>query len=272
MKYIDASTNDSLEIGIMRLLNLTKEELNNAYESFYHDTEKYACDCVEDFLSNYDIDASLEYIQMYHLSRRLNGTDLHLNNNLKQLLLEETPLSLFFQKHGVTFAEGNDRIDMYYKGHLQSLDNEIKYSRGNISAVKSRLGYNQIKDYCVNGFAFREHLEKNHYFASLSKSPELVQNIERLLDIDGMAFDYNENSKFYCIEYLIPLSEVTFDINNPPENNRDKMIVFLNYALLRLYNEWKGSSFLCDENLRLRLADDAMIKSEWFVDAKEIEV
>ena len=50
------------------------------------------------------------------------------------------------------------------------------------------------------------------------------------------------------------------------------MIVFLNYALLRLYNEWKGSSFLCDENLRLRLADDAMIKSEWFVDAKEIEV
>lgn len=104
---------------------------------------------------------------MYHLSRRLNGTDLHLNNNLKQLLLEETPLSLFFQKHGVTFVEGNDRIDMYYKGHLQSLDNEIKYSRGNISAVKSRLGYNQIKDYCVNGFAFREHLEKtiilHHY-------------------------------------------------------------------------------------------------------------
>lgn len=66
MKYIDASTNDSLEKGIMRLLNLTKEELNNAYESFYHDTEKYACDCVEDFLSNYDIDTSLEYIQMYH--------------------------------------------------------------------------------------------------------------------------------------------------------------------------------------------------------------
>ena len=160
---------------------------------------------------------------------------------------------------------------MYYNGKLQLLDDEFRYSNGNMYYIKSRLGYNEKQDYCVNGFAYREHLDKNYYFVALSRGPELVQNIELLLNIDGMISDYYKNSKYYCIKYLIPLSEVIFDMDNPPETNRDKMIVFLNQSLLRLYDEWRGSRFVCDENLILRLSDYAMIKPEWFVDAKEID-
>ena len=97
---------------------------------------------------------------MYHLSRRLNGTDLCSNNNLEQLLLEKTPLSEFFKKHGVTFIKGNSHIDMYYNGKLKLLGNEFRYSNGNMYYIRSRLGYNKNQDYCVNGFAYREHLEK----------------------------------------------------------------------------------------------------------------
>lgn len=86
-----------------------------------------------------------------------------------------------------------------------------------------------------------------------------------------MISDYYKNSKYYCIKYLIPLSEVIFDMNNPPETNRDKMIVFLNQSLLRLYDEWRYSSFVCDDNLILRLSDYAMIKPEWFVTAEKID-
>ena len=272
MKYIDAANHDSLEKGIMELLNLTKEEMNSIYESIYYDTEKEPWKWVEDFLADYVVDESLEYIQTYHLSRRLNGTDLCSNNNLEQLLLEETPLSEFFKKHGVTFNKGNGHMDMYYNGRLQLLDNEFRYSNGNMYYIRSRLGYNKNQDYCVNGFAYRQHLEKNSYFATLSRCPELVQNIEWLLNIDGMISDYYENSKYYCIEYLIPLSEVIFDMNNPPETNRDKMIVFLNQSLLRLYDEWRDSSFVCDDNLVLRLSDYAMIKPEWFVAAEKIDI
>ena len=36
------------------------------------------------------------------------------------------------------------------------------------------------------------------------------------------------------------------------------------------YDEWIESSFICDENLILRLSDDAHIKSEWFVEIEEL--
>ena len=41
-------------------------------------------------------------------------------------------------------------------------------------------------------------------------------------------------------------------------------------AILRLYDEWRGSNFECDENLILRLSDDACVKPEWFVKAEEL--
>lgn len=44
----------------------------------------------------------------------------------------------------------------------------------------------------------------------------------------------------------------------------------LKQAILRLYDEWLGSSFICDENLILRLPDDECIESEWFVKAEEL--
>lgn len=207
---------------------------------------------------------------MFHLSRRLNGTDLRENNNLEQILLEDTSISKFFKKHNVTFEKGEGHINMFYKGELQPLDNEFKYDGGNIYYVRSRLGYNTAQDYCVNGFAFRSYLEKNNYYNVLSSGPEIMQNIEWLLGINGMISDYCNNSKYYCMEYLIPLLEVIFDINNPPKTDCEKTVEFLKQAILRLYDEWIESSFICDENLILRLSDDAHIKSEWFVEIEEL--
>lgn len=269
-KYIDARTQGSLKQGVMEFLNLSADEMIQIFMSIYQDTEKEPWEWVMDFLSDYIVDEVLEYIQMFHLSRRLDGTDLKVNNNLKQLLLEESPLSNFFKKHKVTFEPCEGHIDLYYKGELQPLDNEFRYDGGNIYYIKSRLGYYKNQDYCVNGFAFRSYLEKNDYFSSLSSCPELVENIERLLGIHGMSANYYNNSKYYCIEYLIPLADVIFDMGDPPKTDCEKTIEFLKQAILRLYNEWVGNSFICDENLILRLSDDAYIKPEWFVKAEEL--
>ena len=154
---------------------------------------------------------------------------------------------------------------------MQPLEDEFRYSGGNIYYLRSRLGYYKSQDYCVNGFAFRSYLEKNQYFSSLSYCPELVVNIEALLNIHGMSTDYYNNSKYYCIEYLIPLTEVIFDMGCPPETSNEKTVEFLQRAILRLYDEWIGSSFECDDNLILRLSDDACIKPEWFVKAEELD-
>ena len=270
MIYIDATTQMSLKQGVMELLDLSDSEMTQMFMSIYEDTEREPWKWVRDFLSAYGVDETLEYIQMFHLSRRLEGTDIKANNNLKQLLIEASPLSDFFKKHKINFKLNEGHIDLYYKGELQPLEDEFRYSRGNIYYLRSRLGYNKSQDYCVNGFAFRSYLEKNHYFSSLSYCPELVRNIETLLDIHGMGMDYYNNSKYYCIEYLIPLTDVIFDMGYPPETAKEKTVEFLQQAILRLYDDWIGSSFVCDENLILRLSDDASIKPEWFVKAEEL--
>lgn len=256
----------------MELLNLSLEEMVEIFMSIDEQTEKEPLEWIRDFLSDYVVDEALEYIQMFHLSRRLHGTDLKKNDNLKKLLLEKSPMSSFFKKHKVTFAPSEGHIDMYYAGKLHPLDDELRYGGGNIYYIKSRLGHYKNKDYCVNGFAFRSFLEENHYFTALSYCPELVDNIERLLGIHGMSEDYYNSSKYYCIEYLIPISEVIFDMNNPPETNSEKAIEFLSQAILRLYYEWLGCSFVSDENLILRLSDDAYIKPEWFVNVEELSL
>jgi hypothetical protein len=270
MKYIDAKTQASLKQGVMRFLNLTQYELNQMFETIWEDTEKEPWEWVQNFLNDYITDDVLGYIQLFHLSRKLDGTDLKSNNNLQQLLLEESPLSDFFKKHKVTFAKSDNHIDLYYKGEMQPLDNEFRYDGGNIYYLRSRLGYNRAQDYCVNGFAFRSYLEKNYYYNSLSRCPELVDNIERLLEINGMSTDYYSKSKYYCIEYLLPMSEVIFDMENPPETDSEKTVEFISQAILRLYDEWRGSSFACDDNLILRLSDNACIEAEWFVNAEEL--
>ena len=66
------------------------------------------------------------------------------------------------------------------------------------------------------------------------------------------------------------MSEVIFDMGNPPETDCEKTVEFLKQAILRLYDEWLGSSFISDENLILRLPDDECIESECFVKAEEV--
>ena len=80
----------------MEFLNLSADGLIQLFVSVYEDTEREPWECVEDFLSEHIVDEKLEYIQMFHLSRRLNGTDLKANSNLEKLLLGSSPLSNFF--------------------------------------------------------------------------------------------------------------------------------------------------------------------------------
>lgn len=94
MIYIDTRDQLSLKHGVMEFLNVTEEELELVFETIDSvDEDPY--DWVKKYLEDYGIDSPLEYIQMFHLTRRLNGTDLRTNNNLERLLLCKTPLSDF---------------------------------------------------------------------------------------------------------------------------------------------------------------------------------
>lgn len=273
MNHIDARTQASLKSGVMELLNLSEEEIVQVFMTIHEDGWNDPLTWAREFLSNRIADERLDYIQMFHLSRRLNGTDLQACSPLTELLLEESPLSNFFRDYGVTFRPNENHIDLYYNEELQPLDDEFRYENGNTFYLRSRLGHNSVcQDYCINGFAFRPSLESNNYFRQLSHCPELVENIGLLLDIHEMRMDYHSRSKYYCIEYLIPMSEVIFDENNPPENSHEKTIEFLSQAIIKLYYEWGISGSAHDKNLILRLSDNANIRPEWFVQAEELQL
>ena len=92
MIYIDTRDQLSLKHGVMEFLNVTEEELELVFETI-DSVDENPYDWVKKYLEDYGIDSPLEYIQMFHLTRRLNGTDLRTNNNLERLLLCKTPLS-----------------------------------------------------------------------------------------------------------------------------------------------------------------------------------
>ena len=107
MIYIDARDPLSLKQGVIDFLDLTEKELEQVFETM-DSVEGNLYDWVKSFLEDYGIDLPLDSIQMFHLTRRLNGADLTSNNNLEQLLLGETPLSDFFKRYDVTFKSVMD--------------------------------------------------------------------------------------------------------------------------------------------------------------------
>lgn len=89
MIYIDARNSLSLKRGVIDFLNFSEEELEQVFVTM-DSVEEDPYDWTKSFLEEYGIDSSLDSIQMFHLTRRLNGTDLTTNNNLEQLLIGET--------------------------------------------------------------------------------------------------------------------------------------------------------------------------------------
>ena len=61
MKYIDATTQNSLKQGVMELLELSAGEMIQMFMSIYEDTEKEPWEWVRDFLSELGVNETLEY-------------------------------------------------------------------------------------------------------------------------------------------------------------------------------------------------------------------
>lgn len=269
MQYINTKCDRSLKHDILKFLNISCSELNNFFEHIKNDSvnlDTYICN----FISDFDILDSLEYIKMFHLSRRLNDADLTKCDNLISLLLEDSPLSRFFKEYSITFKLNTNHIDLYHNGNLKTPDINCKCTGANIFRLMNRLGQSGHSDYCVNGFAFRQDLEENFYFGALNTCPELVSDISAFLEINKMICEYNARSKFYCIEYLIPISNIIFDNNSSLNTNHEKIQLFLEHALFRLYHKYAGINSTGD-NVIIRLSDHACINPKWFVHAETLE-
>lgn len=93
-------------------------------------------------------------------------------------------------------------------------DDTYYYDNRSIDAcyLRSRLGYNAgLKDYCFNGFAFRDLLMKHFYTRELYYGPEFVQMLSKYLMNENIIKDYFDNSRYYCFTYKLKIKDVLFE-------------------------------------------------------------
>ena len=108
-----------------------------------------------------------EFLKELELQGEINTGE----DNLKNLLLKKSVISQFFKQYDISFVENNNNINLLYKNVVVNIS-DAKYEDFN-SNIKFRLE----TDYCINGFAFREGLEKNCYYSALSRGPEILYEI-----------------------------------------------------------------------------------------------
>lgn len=266
--YLDTYTRQSMESSICKCLEIECGKLKNIFENMYkgdRECEKHLKDIVNTCNSINEIDEIL----VFHFSRRLNSEEDVSSYNLYDLLLKETSISNFLKKYDISFKMGEEHLELFYKGTLKEFGNSHDPK---VAYMKTRMGYfKSSPDYCVNGLAFRDLIYRNYYCKSLFVGAEFLNQLFEVLEREDVRREYIKNSKYYCLEYKIPIEKVIFcEREQLSLLGKKKKIVF--EVLKRLYNYYvQGNNYIDDEdNPLLRLEDDDNIESRYFVSKKEI--
>lgn len=267
--HIDTSSYDTMLHGTCEYLGVTPDAL-----ALFFDLTTKKCmndKCCNGHILNTQISAfvlknkptcPLDKALLFHLSRRLNETIITTGTNLFELLTTESPLFNFFNNHQITFKPQDGHLIIFESGNYVSIENT--YETG-VCYLRSRLGYNnRRKDYCFNGFAFKDLLYKNHYARSLYHGPEFVTQLSAFLKRPDIAEDYFSNSTYYCLEYCVPLDMILFDDKKMKQDKKSHY--FITRILNRLFDYANTDPrYLSDNNnLILRLSDGTNIPSQYY--------
>jgi hypothetical protein len=127
------------------------------------------------------------------------------------------------------------------------------------------------EDYCFNGFALKDMLHENSYTISLSSCPEFIEQMALVIGIKDIIRDYEKSSKYFCLEYLVPMDKVIFDwftYKIQYSKTQHLLCVVLN----RLYEYEVNSGYMYDhDNLILRLEDADIMQEDYFIAEEEIK-
>ena len=273
--FIDTYTRDSMENSICILLSITSERLYDEMNRIgriagddYDVRRKEMGVFVGEHLSK----ELPNEILLFHLSRRLNGTeDDTVGRNLADLLTTDNTFSAMLKKFQIEFYKGTEHIEALYRGNLVNWE---KCWKGNSSYMKSRLGYFKGReDFCFNGFAFKDLLYKNNYARSLFETPEFVNRLIECLGCSELGHYYMDQSTYYCYEYKIPFDRVMFDGHD--SYSVDLKQRYLIHCIIERLNDYANTNirYMYDhDNPILRLADDDTLPDNYCVKKEKITV
>lgn len=161
--FIDTHTKRSMEESLCGLMSISVEKLYGGIDHFENICGSNYDICnneIRTFIDEHLPETSPDEILLFHLSCRLKGTEQDvIGRNLLDLLTTENAFSAAMEKFGIEFFKGTQHIETVYCGKIIDWD---KCWNGNSSYMKSQFGYFKgRKDFCFNGFAFKDLLYKN---------------------------------------------------------------------------------------------------------------
>jgi hypothetical protein len=259
-----------MEESICNHLNIAEKELcilfDKGYNSNYDSLEKI----LSDFIYSHSGGENVDEVLLFHFSRRLNTEKEDFSgSNLYELLLKDSSVSKFLKEYDISFKMGEKHLELFHKGKLETFEH---VHDGNASNVKWRMGYFEGReDYCFNGFAFKDLLYKNSYASSLFWGPEFLNQMLHVIGRKDVLQAYIKNSKYYCLEYKIPMEKVIIDGHDSLSLNGKRFHIILE-VLKRLYDYYVTNiSFMYDhDNPCLRLQDNDRMDSKYLVSKEEV--
>ena len=269
--YINTTLQIMMVKSICEALNICKDDLNDLLDICYIEFQKERSVIILDDQYDYFMDyvkkhlcINIDYVNFYHLSRRLNDNKDDNGYSLDKVLCNDTSLSRFLKRYGFTF-----KYDQYIRMYLN--EKEINLSELNDYSsifLKQVLGSN-YQDYSFRGFEFSDAIEKNEIYEIVKDGPELFGYLFSFVNSDELLEDFISNSKFYKFEYLVPIEQIYFE-NYEELTNEEKQYHIVVKALQRLYAYKYDSVDYDDDNPVIGMIDDLTLDSQYLVSKTEI--
>ena len=268
--YIKTSSQQLIQQSICEVLNINKEEIDDLLETSYKfqkDHSIFILDDQYDYFMDYvkeHLCINIDYVSFYHLSRRLNDNKGDNGYNLDNVLCNDTSLSRFLKRYGFTFKH-----DQYIRMYLNEKEINLNESNDYSSIfLRQILGYN-YQDYSFKGFAFSDAIEKNEIYEIVKDGPELFGYLFSFIDSDALLEEFQSNSKYYKVEYQVPIDQIYFE-NYEELTNEEKQYHIVVKSLQRLYAYKYDSVDYDDDNPVIGMIDDLTLGSQYLVSKTEI--
>lgn len=268
--HVNTRSNQKMRASICDILNIDNNDIDILLESCYN---KYQKDCPV-FILDYQYDYFMEYVKehlskdidkvlFFHLTRRLNDNIDDNGYNLVDMLIKDTCLSRFLIKYGLTFKY-NQYIKMFKEDQEIDLNKLDNYTYNHL---RYRFGYNH-NNYSIKGYAFGDELENNSIYEIAQSGPDFLSCLYPFVEGD-LVDDFIDNSKFYKIEYLVPIEMIEFE-NYEVLNNKEKKYHILVKTLQHLYTYKYDKFDYNNDNITLGIKDNQILESKYLISKKEI--
>lgn len=274
--YLNTQNEEKMKQSICKAFNMSMDQLMYYLKSF--SISDYNSEYFDNYLENF-IEKSLvnrpDEILFFHFSPRLRGLENDLNlYPLSELLLTKNEFSTFLKNKNIEFFDEGKKIKIIYDGKAVNLDEKRGCNKAD--ALLSRLEYGEdIKDDCINGFAFKDLIYSNFYAKHLQRAPEFLVRLADFLDYKDLITSYEKNSDYYCYEYKVPLEDIIFlGSCEKSLNLREKQNILVKNILLRLldYHTLKIEDLSDSGNLMLGTKDGVRIDAQYYVSKERVPI